>query len=331
VSSGQAVAKGHGTENDFVLLPDPDGRLDLRPGLVAALCDRRAGIGADGVLRVVRSARLPEGQAGEAEWFMDYRNGDGSMAEICGNGLRVFVTYLLHTGLAHLRDGEAIRVGTRSGVKTVRRDGDLLAADLGRWRIVGGRVSAAAGADLTVRLPGQDVALPGLAVDVGNPHVVVALPADDQLQAADLTRVPVVQPAQPHGINVELIVPSHRPGAGVGQLRMRVRERGSGETRSCGTGAVAAALAARVWAGDGAPDVWWVDVPGGRLRVTAPPGDPLAGAAVELAGPAVIVAEGHLDPGWLAANTANGGATGQSAPLLVGAGESVTGISAQIA
>ena len=83
-------AKGHGTENDFVILPDPDGVLELPPQLVRALCDRRAGIGADGVLRVVRTVRIPEGLGLDGEWFMDYRNGDGSIAEMCGNGIRVF-------------------------------------------------------------------------------------------------------------------------------------------------------------------------------------------------------------------------------------------------
>ena len=90
--------KGHGTENDFVLLPDLDGTVhgDLSAQQMAqrvrALCDRRAGIGGDGVLRVVRSS-MPE-----VEWFMDYRNADGSVSEMCGNGIRLFVRYLRHRG-----------------------------------------------------------------------------------------------------------------------------------------------------------------------------------------------------------------------------------------
>ena len=103
--------KGHGTENDFVLLPDlPEPA--LTPQLVRRLCDRRAGIGADGVLRVGRDG---------AGWFMDYRNADGSVAEMCGNGIRVFVRYLLDEGLT---GDKPLRVGTRAGVKEVALNDD---------------------------------------------------------------------------------------------------------------------------------------------------------------------------------------------------------------
>src|SRR5687768_2356819 len=95
-------AKGHGTGNDFVVLPDADGALPLTPALVAALCDRRRGIGADGVLRVVRTAAHPDAEASAdvAEWFMDYWNADGSHAEMCGNGVRVYARFLVEAGLA---------------------------------------------------------------------------------------------------------------------------------------------------------------------------------------------------------------------------------------
>ncbi len=298
--TGLRVAKGHGTQNDFVLVHDLDGTLDLTPALVRALCDRRAGIGGDGVIRVVASARLPEGRplARQAEWFMDYRNADGSAAQMCGNGARVFVTYLLREGLVHLDDGEELRVATRSGVKPVRRDGDLLAVDLGPWHVAGGSDAVRRGHDAEVVVAGSTLALPGLSIEVGNPHVVVALPDADQLAQADLSLAPRVSPHPPDGTNVELVVPS-RPGPEGGHLAMRVHERGVGETRSCGTGAAAAVLAARVWAGASAPTVWWVDVPGGRLRVRAPEAVE-AGAWVELAGPSVVVAEGELDQAWLA-------------------------------
>src|SRR3954469_12289147 len=109
--------KGHGTENDFVLLPDPEGRLDLTPALAAALCDRRAGIGGDGVLRGVRSEAYDDPSAvaarGEATWFMDYRNADGSTSEMCGNGIRVFGRYLVeHEGVD---PAVPLPVGTRAG------------------------------------------------------------------------------------------------------------------------------------------------------------------------------------------------------------------------
>ena len=112
-------AKGHGTGNDFLILPDPDDALDLSPELVARLCDRRTGLGADGVLRMVRpGGRVPAGaEAGldSAGWFMDYRNADGSVAEMCGNGVRVYAAYLAHRGW--LPEGE-LRLGTRGGVRT---------------------------------------------------------------------------------------------------------------------------------------------------------------------------------------------------------------------
>src|SRR5262245_10439805 len=109
-------AKGHGTGNDFVVLPDNDDRLDLDAELVRALCDRRAGIGADGVLRVVRT-RAASG--GGPSWFMDYRNADGSVAEMCGNGIRVFARYLVDHGLAV---GPEVAVATRAGTRVVRRE-----------------------------------------------------------------------------------------------------------------------------------------------------------------------------------------------------------------
>jgi diaminopimelate epimerase len=294
VDSGFRFVKGHGTLNDFVLLPDMDGRIELPADLVAAICDRRGGIGGDGLIRVARCSALPEGraQADHAEWFMDYRNADGSLAEMCGNGVRVFVRYLLEAGLVRLADGEEIAVGTRAGVKRVRRVGDEFAVDLGAWRILGGQQAATAGADAVVTLAGEQLALPGLSVDVGNPHVVVALPDTNRLAAADLTRPPLVEPVPPSGTNVELVVPVHDARA---HLVMRVHERGVGETRSCGTGTVAAVLAARVWAGERAPDGWDVDVPGGRLWVVVPHDGLLSGAGVELTGPAVLVADGWVE------------------------------------
>ena len=306
------VTKGHGTQNDFVLLDDRDGRIELSATLVRALADRRAGVGGDGVIRVVASEHLPEGVAVLAEepaatWFMDYRNGDGSIAQMCGNGVRVFAAYLERLGLWDAADGE-LALGTRAGVRRVRREpvpagiGDDVwyAVDMGRWFLPGGAEAARAGADAEVAVAGLDVARAGLRVDVGNPHVVLALMDEDELAAADLSRAPEVTPTPVDGTNVELVVPlgEERQGDGttVGRLRMRVHERGVGETRSCGTGACAAALAVRTWAGVGAPDVWLVDVPGGTVRVSV-----LADGHVELAGPAVLVAAADVD---LAALTA---------------------------
>ena len=267
-----AFVKGHGTENDFVLLPDPGGELALDPDRVRRLCDRRAGIGADGVLRVVRTAADTEARglpgADQADWFMDYRNADGSLAEMCGNGIRVFARYLVADGLHPAGD---IAVLTRDGVKAVRlaATGDVT-VDMGPATLPGTDRKVVVG----------DRTWPAVEVTTGNPHAVVFV--DGLADAGELRAPPVAEPAFPDGVNVEFVV-----RRGDRHLAMRVHERGVGETRSCGTGACAAALATRFWAGEGAPDVWTVDVPGGRLRVTALPGQ-----EVELAGPAVLVADG---------------------------------------
>jgi diaminopimelate epimerase len=287
--------KGHGTENDFVLLDDPDGELELTGELIRELADRRAGLGGDGVIRVVRTAAaLPqyEGSDEAPEWFMDYWNADGSAAEMCGNGVRVFVTHLIRRGWIDLPDGGEQVIATRNGVKAIRRQGDRIGADLGPWSVVGGPAAVAAGGDVKVAMPGLPV-LPGLSVELGNPHVVVVLPDVDTLAAVDLSVPPVVDPVPVNGTNVELVVPMHDQQVlgELGHLRMRVHERGSGETRSCGTGAVAAALAARAFGGPSAPDHWRIDVLGGTLQVSVQ-GTATEGTVAALSGPAVIVAEG---------------------------------------
>jgi diaminopimelate epimerase len=185
-------AKGHGTENDFVLLLDPDGRLELSPATVAALCDRHAGLGADGLIRVVRSASVGDGarQAAEAEWFMDYRNADGSTAQMCGNGTRVFAAYLAGAGLAELPDGVDVPIGTRAGVKHVRREGTGYVTDLGRWAVAGGTEAAAAGSDARVVVPGVPLQapgaeLPGLSVDLGSVQTNIVIFSVDRAGGAD--------------------------------------------------------------------------------------------------------------------------------------------------
>jgi diaminopimelate epimerase len=252
-------SKGHGTGNDFVLIADPDGAQPLTDERVRSLADRRFGIGGDGVIRAVRAGATGDAvldAAPAGTWAMDYWNADGTLSEMCGNGVRVFVRFLLESQLVELADGEGIDIATRAGTKRVERRGPLFAADLGPFELGDDRLVAAAG---------LDVDRPGLDVSTGNPHVVVALASDAELEALDLHAAPTLDPAPASGANVEFVV----PGAiadGVGSIRMRVHERGSGETLSCGTGAVAAAMATRHWSGDAA-DRWIVDVPGGRLEV----------------------------------------------------------------
>lgn len=270
--------KGHGTENDFVIVPDADGALDLDARQVAALCDRRAGIGADGVLRVVRSAKDPAAahMADEAEWFMDYRNSDGSVAEMCGNGVRVFARYLVESGEAAPGD---LRIATRGGVKTVRvpADGGDVTAEMGSARFPGPD-------GIEVTLPDGSVR-PAVNVNVGNPHAVVFV--DHLDDAGNLFTAPPVTPmsAYPEGMNIEFVV-DRAPG----HVAMRVHERGSGETRSCGTGACAVMAATARRDGAELPATYTVDLPGGRLVITE-----FADGRIEMTGPAVIVAEGEVD------------------------------------
>lgn len=300
-----AFLKGHGTENDFVIVPDPDNAVDLPPRAVAALCDRRAGIGGDGLLHVVRSAAHPEARAmaGEAEWFMDYRNADGSIGEMCGNGVRVFARYLQRAG--HVSAGD-LAVATRGGVKQVHlaKGADLTATPASNVTDV--TDAHAEDGDITVRmgraaLPDDGVTVtvgdrewPARNVNMGNPHAVAFV--DELAHAGDLLSGPPVTPASvyPDGVNVEFVV-----DRGPGHVAMRVHERGSGETRSCGTGACAVAVAAARRDGidpavTGAPVTYTVELPGGRLVITERPD-----GEIEMAGPAVIVAEGSIDPVWL--------------------------------
>lgn len=286
-----AFTKGHGTGNDFIIIADPEGQLELTAEQVAVLCDRHFGIGADGVLRVVRSSAIPEGATAlaeepDAEWFMDYRNADGSVAEMCGNGIRVFAHYLVRSGLASIEPGSTLPIGTRAGVRDVTLSVSGYQVDLGAWKL--------SGDDPLVRADGLTVTRPGLGIDVGNPHVVVALASDAELGLLELTRTPELEPAPPAGANVEFVVPGEPlVRDGIGHVRMRVFERGVGETLSCGTGVAATALAVRYWAGAQAPDNWQVEVPGGTLGVRMFPAED--GEHVALSGPAQLVYQGEVD------------------------------------
>ncbi|MGY2067420.1 diaminopimelate epimerase [Blastococcus sp. SYSU DS0619] len=283
------VLIGHGTENDFVLLPDPDGavwpedRLDA--AMVRRLCERRAGLGGDGVLRLVRSAHVPDAAAvlgddlDRCEWFMDHRNADGSYAEMCGNGIRLFLHALVGEGLVdRTACADGLLVGTRGGPRRVGA-----AADGGYWVDMGPARPFGEG---EARLDGS--VFRGTAVSMGNPHL--ACLTDVPVDTLDLTGTPVVDAELfPEGVNVEL-VNVLEPGA---HVRLRVSERGVGETRSCGTGACAAAYTAL--RAEGATEgTVVVDVPGGRLSVQ------VTSATTVLSGPAVLVSAGELCPEWLA-------------------------------
>ena len=270
-----AFVKGHGTENDFVLVPDANGRHELTAEQVARLCDRRAGIGADGVIRVVRTDATDDPAAvaarGRARWFMDYRNSDGSLSEMCGNGIRVLALYLATHADVDPRD--PLPIATRAGVKDVTFDGDLVTVDMGAPEIF---------AETKVEV--GDRSWPATRISMGNPHAVAFVDSLDD--AGALREEPGYDAGVfPEGVNVEFVT-----RRGDRHIAMRVHERGSGETRSCGTGACAAMVAAASADEVERGTPYTVDVPGGTLQVVWTPDD-----RVLLTGPAVLVAEGVTD------------------------------------
>ncbi|QIS05045.1 diaminopimelate epimerase [Nocardia brasiliensis] len=286
-------AKGHGTQNDFVVLPDPEVRLELTPARVSALCDRQRGLGADGVLRVARAAalraagvltELPDGVR-ENDWFMDYRNADGSIAEMCGNGTRVFAHYLVASGL---ESSDTFVVGSRAGGRPVvvhaatAVDGEVT-VDMGRVRELGESTATIAGWGYQ-----------GIGIDVGNPHLACVDPelTVDALGKLDLSVPPGYDPDLfPHGVNVEILTALDADRA----VDMRVYERGVGETRSCGTGTVAAATAALV------RDGFRVGTDSGEVRVRVPGGEVTVGlveGVATLRGPSVLLASGRIAESW---------------------------------
>jgi diaminopimelate epimerase len=285
-------SKGHGTENDFVLLPDVDAELTLSAARVAALCDRRRGLGADGVLRITTAGaavradvldRLPDGVSAN-DWYMDYRNADGSTAQMCGNGVRVFAHYLRASGL-EFRD--EFVVGSLAGPRLVtlhqvdQTYADVT-VDMGKANRLG-----SGGEAFEAIVGGRRFS--GIAIDVGNPHLACV---DTGLTIEELAALDVGAPVHfdraqfPEGVNIEVLT---APAGGV--VRMRVHERGVGETRSCGTGTVAAAVAALASAGADTGTLT-VRVPGGDVTVT------VTDATSFLRGPSVLVARGELAGAW---------------------------------
>ena len=283
-----AFTKGHGTGNDFILVLDEHGQIEISAEQIALMCDRHFGIGADGLIRVTPTAKSPEvshllEQEPGAQWFMDYRNADGTKAEMCGNGIRVFARYLLDNGLAELTSGSTLPIATRDGIKDLTATQTGFAVDLGLFKV---------GDDETlVRARGLSVARPALEVNVGNPHRVVALADNAELESIDLGRAPILQPEADGGANVEFVVldePLIKEG--VAGLTMRVHERGVGETLSCGTGIAAAAIAIRHYAG-GEQNYWKVTVPGGQVAVRMFPTED--GEHVSISGPAELTYSGN--------------------------------------
>ena len=268
-----SFAKGHGTHNDFVVLLDRESMLEVGPSEVRFICNRRGGIGADGLLRAVLAKHIDGWTGDGALWFMDYRNADGSIAEMCGNGLRVFVRFLLDQSLVN---GPVVRIATRSGLR------EAMALSDGRIRVSMG--SVAIGTRLVLVSTADGAEFKAVTADVGNPHAVSFA---DSLDELSLHAPPRWDPPEefPHGVNLEFV-----RRLGPQHIAMRVYERGVGETCSCGTGTVAAAAAARSHDQDqtALPVTYRVDTSGGTVEVE------LTDREAYLTGPAVLVAHGEL-------------------------------------
>jgi len=254
---------GHGTHNDFVLTFDPNNENELSAEQVSRICNRETGIGADGTIRITKV---------DGKWFMDYRNSDGSIAEMCGNGIRVMARYLVDRG--HQPSG-IFPINTRDGMKYLAvPEADDISVNLGKVEEIYGEISASA----------NGKSWSGYNINTGNPHAVVFV--DDLSEVGDLKTPPVVTPEDeyPDGVNVEFV--EFLPN---GELKMRVHERGSGETQSCGTGTCAVALAATLKKGKSLPIKWVINPPGGRLVVEI---DGHSNAT--LSGPAVLIEDHDL-------------------------------------
>lgn len=273
------VTKVHGCGNDFVLIADLDGAVDVDPALVRALCDRHRGVGGDGVIRLA-----PPGDD-RADVFMDYRNADGGVVEMCGNGVRCVATYVLNRGLL---TGDVVRVGSRAGVKDV-----VVTGRDGHGRVIETRVdmgAPVATGEVSVRVPIPDgtavTAVSTTTVSMGNPHAVIEV--DDVDKAPVLDWGPRIEhdPAFPQGTNVEFITV---PDTDV--VRGRIWERGVGETLASGTGASAMAVAAHLLGRVGRQVR--VEVPGGVLRTD------WTDDSLFIAGPAVEVFDAELDDNWI--------------------------------
>ena len=288
----------HATGNDFVVYLDEDGTHEPTADEVRFLCDRHFGIGGDGLIRLahpqavsdVNERQIADCAAGDADWFMDYRNADGSLAEMCGNGTRAITLFAQRQGIADQPGGTPFHLGTRAGVKILTSLGDVpglgkdvFQVEMGAWKR--GDVDG-----YEVTIPGTSGSARGTFVDMGNPHVVAVLEdafaSLPNVEDLDLVTKPVVAPEIPSDQNVEFVrIDEQSEGDDAGEATMRVNERGCGETLSCGTGLCATAITLRAKTGI---DHWTITVRGGTLRVDVTDED------VKLTGSATIVGKIEL-------------------------------------
>ena len=287
--------KGHAAGSDFILIADPEGTHELTPALARQLCDRRAGIGADGVIRAVRSAATSEGTAvldeePDAEWFMDLWDANGAPMSMHGNGIRVFADFLISEGWASPERRDTLPIGTREGVRDVLAGVSGFTVDLGRWRLDNEHLVGARG---------LDVPRPALGINLGTHHLVTVLAHEGELDSLDLSVPPQLDPPVNTGRSVEFVVPDEQLlQNGVAYIRMRAAasrgtgDSGLGQRLLHGTEAAAAALAFRHWGGEGLPHHWSVETPGGKVAVRMFPTE--IGEHVSLSGPTDLVYRGQI-------------------------------------
>lgn len=261
--------KHHGAGNDFLVLVDPEGSCPLSTDLVRALCDRRFGVGADGVIRVLDGG-------GAADLAMELQNADGSEAEMSGNGMRCLAQAAVQHGLV---PPPTFTVATAAGLRTVAyapgADPDTA------WATVG-----MGPAQLGDNQPQQFVDRKVRTVDMGNPHLVMFGPDLDDVDVAGIGAH--LQTVYPGGVNVEFVTAGEAPDS----LVLRVFERGVGETQACGTGSAAAAAAAHSWGLVGRRVA--VRNPGGTLEVTLDDDDILLAGPVHRVASVVVSPSGML-------------------------------------
>jgi len=269
--------KMHGLGNDFVVLDGVRQSVDLTPALAARLADRRFGVGCDQVL-LVEPPRLTG-----TDFHYRIFNADGSEVEQCGNGARCFARFVRDAGLTHETE---IPVGTAAGaiLLKLQRDGQVT-VDMGVPRLAPAEIPFIAAGQATryaLELDGETVQI--AAVSMGNPHAVLAV---DDLDSAPVTTLgPRIEhhPRFPNRVNVGFMQVLDRQ-----HIRLRVWERGAGETLACGTGACAAVVAGRLW--DALDAEVAVALPGGTLVIHWP----AAGEPVLMTGPATRVFDGEID------------------------------------
>ncbi|WP_366180102.1 diaminopimelate epimerase [Actinomyces timonensis] len=316
--AGHELIKGRAAGDDLLMLVDPDCDVPLTAADIAAACDRRGGIGASGLVRVVRTASLPGAErfaeaVPEAEWFMDHYSADGTVAETTPSAVLLLAQTLIAESLAVILEGASVTIGTRGGARTATRIGDLWAVDMGPARLPlrpetpSGAAEADddwPGWDTAVVVPGLDGPRAGLSVTMpgaADTHVVIALADAAELDAAGPEGAigpggAVRYEPEPSGpVALDAVVPLGEeadPASGepIGVARMRALGRSAGDAPSTGMSCCAAAAALREWEGEGAPESYRMLVPGGEVGVHAGGAGAAPGGSIILTGLASLIA-----------------------------------------